>query len=77
MTKVTVDEPLLSKLDSFTVPVVLCDKSGRTLGHFVPICTAGQAAPDDCPYTEEELVLMQQETGGHTLEEIWKSLGRT
>lgn len=77
MTKLVVDEPLRTKLVGLTVPVELCDPSGRTLGHFVPQNVSGLPHPsDECPYSEEELLQMQQETGGRPLAEIWKDLGR-
>ena len=79
MPKVIVDDALRSELDGHDAPVEVCDQSGRTLGHFVPVSATRhqQIALDDCPYTEEELARMQRETGGRALEEIWKGLRRT
>lgn len=81
MKKVTLDPNLRSQLNGLTEELEVCDDSGRTLGHFLPaelyqklIYAAAEAA---CPYSEEELERMSQETGGRPLAEIWKELGRT
>ena len=79
MSRMTIDEPLSTELGGLTTPVELYDASGRMIGHFVPAVSA-QVVPhpsDECPYSIEELARMQQETGGRSLAEIWKSLGRT
>ncbi len=78
MTKIIVDDALRNQLDGFDAPVEFRDQSGRTLGHFVPVSAfrKHQLALDECPYSEEELARMEQETDGRTLAEIWKSLGR-
>jgi hypothetical protein len=39
--------------------------------------TPEQLAADRCPYSPEELARMQQEEGGSSLADIWKSVGRT
>lgn len=81
MTRVIIDDALRKQLDHVSVPIELCDRSGRTLGHFVPAGVSRQdqlvVDLDQCPYSEQELLRMQQETGGRELAEIWKSLGRT
>ncbi|MEX2120852.1 MAG: hypothetical protein WD847_14770 [Pirellulales bacterium] len=78
MVKLIVDEALGRELNSVQGPVALCDPSGRVLGHFVPLSTLReqQQAMDECPYTEAELERLERQTGGRTLAEIWKSLGR-
>jgi hypothetical protein len=78
MSKVTIDDAFGNTLGQFKVPVELCDRTGRTLGRFIPEGVAWQAvlADDRCPYSLQELARMQQETGGRQLSEIWSSLGR-
>jgi hypothetical protein len=79
MTRVIIDAALRARLNGLTEQVEFCDESGRTLGHFVPL--RGDApldpAADGCPYSVEDLRRFRQETGGHTLGEVWKSLPRT
>jgi len=75
MERITINDNLRAQLDTCSVLTEICDQTGRTLGHFVPASASGRS--DDCPYSDEELARMQQEDGGRTLPEIWKSLGRT
>jgi hypothetical protein len=80
MAKITLDTQMRAKLNGLNEQIEVCDESGITIGHFLPIsdyqkllCAAAEAA---CPYTEEELQKFHQEkTGGRPLAEIWKSLG--
>lgn len=78
MSKLVIDDAFGNTLGQFRVPVELCDRAGRTLGHFVPEGLAWQAifAGDNCPYSIQELAKMQQETGGRPLNEVWSRLGR-
>jgi hypothetical protein len=70
-----------TKLDGVTQHVELCDESGRTIGHFLPPSVYDElfyaALAAESPHSPQELRLSHQETGGRTLKEIWKSLGRT
>lgn len=73
MNRITVDNSLTSELDRLNEPAEVVDPSGRRLGHFVP--AASMAAPDECPYSPEELERMRSEEGGRPLGDIWRSLG--
>jgi hypothetical protein len=79
MTKLIVGNDVSDQLDALNSPVDLCDQSGRVLGQFIPAfgITAEQAAADGCPYSIEELRQSQRQTGGRSLAEIWRDLGRT
>ena len=72
MNRMTMDGALTRCLDEIAEPVVVCDDTGRTLGHFVPTVSAG--ARDKCPYSVEELEQMCAALGGRTIGEIWKWL---
>ncbi|HVC95621.1 MAG TPA: hypothetical protein VND64_18150 [Pirellulales bacterium] len=37
MNQITLDASVSNKLNEFTVPIELCDPSGRVLGRFVPM----------------------------------------
>ena len=50
-----------------------CGSCGEHMGRFIP--NREVLDRDQCPYTPEELEEMLSETGGCTLEELWKSLG--
>jgi hypothetical protein len=72
MNRATVDESLKRQLDGLAVPVEVVDEAGRPLGHFVP--RIAMNAPDDCPYSVEQLEAMRSESGGRTLPQIWATL---
>lgn len=76
MTKVTVDETLRSRLNGLNEQVVLCDETGRTLGHFLPADVYREllVAWSEDQISEEELDRRRREPRGRTLSEIWKSL---
>lgn len=73
MNRVVIADPFRSQLGELQSPVEFVDESGNRLGHFVPAPTA--TAPDQCPYTEQELERMRHEQGGKPLSEIWAALG--
>lgn len=81
MQKITLNEALRTQLNGLDANVELCDESGRTLGHFVPLAEYRKlltaVAEGQCPYSEEELQKFEQQTDGRPLAEIWKSLGRS
>lgn len=72
MSVVVVDELMQHELESLTVPVEFRDRQGRLLGRFSPVISGRQArrASDNCPYSDDELDAMRNETGGRTLAEI-------
>lgn len=79
MSRLIVSDAFSNQLDRITLPVELCDQSGKALGHFVPSGFSWNdvLAGDGCPYTTEDLASMRQESGGRSLGEIWRSLGRS
>lgn len=79
MSRLILNDAFSHQLGQFTNPVELCDQSGKALGHFVPsgLSWAGVLKGDGCPYSPDELARMQRETGGRTLAEIWRRLGRS
>ncbi len=78
MSVVVVDELLQHELESLTAPVELRDRQGRLLGRFSPVLSGRQVrrASDNCPYSDDELDAMRNETDGRTLTEIkWDWVG--
>ncbi len=79
MTRLTLDPQLREKLNGLNAQIEICDENGATLGHFLPASVYEKllyaAAEAACPYTKEELQRFQQQPGGRSLDEIWKSLG--
>jgi hypothetical protein len=77
MTQITVDQSIQEKLGGLTSSVALCDSNGQVLGHYLPEAeyTKMLYASYKCDLSEEEWERRRAETGGCTLEEIWKRLG--
>jgi hypothetical protein len=70
MTKIIVDEALLSKLQHLSQPLELCDKSGRVLGQVFPALDLAEYEPWEPPITEEELIKREQEPECYTTAEV-------
>ena len=79
MNKVMLDASLRAKFHNGECELELCDESGRTLAHVVPVDLYQQLvyAWANSQVTDEELARASQEPGGRPLAAIWKSLGRT
>jgi hypothetical protein len=81
MSQLTLDTDLPDKLRHLDQEVELCDENGRIIGHYLPDALYHElfyaALAANSPHSKEELRRRHQETGGHSLSEIWKSLGRT
>jgi len=79
MTQVQIDQVLQQKLGGLNQSVELCDADGKILGRFLPEKEYHEMlyGSVEIPFSEEELARRRAETGGCSLEEIWKRLGRT
>jgi hypothetical protein len=81
MSKITLDASLRSKLNGLNEELEVCDESGATVGHYVPAelyrNMLYQIAEAQYPRTKEELAKLRQQTGGTTLAEFWKKMGRS
>jgi hypothetical protein len=77
MTKVIVDQAVLAKIFDVSRMTQLCDPSGQVIGVFVPTAggTVRVAEEGECPYSDEEIRILRQETSGRPLTEIWRDLG--
>ncbi|HEY7155818.1 MAG TPA: hypothetical protein VH575_17780 [Gemmataceae bacterium] len=70
MTRVIVDETLLSKLHNLSQPLELCDQAGRVLAQVVPTLDLSEYEPWEPPISEEELQRREQETESYTTAEV-------
>jgi len=77
MTQIHIDPSLQHMLAGAQKPIAFCDPSGNVLGHYLPESEYLRMlyATVKCPLSEEEIARREQETGGFTLEEIWRELG--
>jgi hypothetical protein len=74
MTKVVVDQALLARIFDLSKMAELCDSSGQPIGLFVP-SEVRESEEGECPYSDEEIRLLGQQTTGRPLQEIWRDLG--
>jgi hypothetical protein len=78
VTQVTVDESLKQKLGGLDEPVELCGPDGKVLGRYLPEGEYREIlyGSVEIPLSEEEIARRRAETGGCSLEEIWKRVNR-
>lgn len=72
MTRITIPNSLGEQFVGVVDQAELINESGQRLGIFVPAIRRAPGEPED---TLEELEAAANETGGSTLEEIWRELG--
>jgi hypothetical protein len=79
MTQVQVDQALREKLGGLGESVEICGSDGRVLGRYLPESEYREMLYDsvEIPFSEDEIARRRAETGGCSLEEIWKRVGRT
>jgi hypothetical protein len=79
MTQVQVDQSLKEKLGGMNEPLELCDANGQILGHYLSEAEYKKIlyGSFQIPFSDEEIARRRAETGGCSLEEIWKRVGRT
>ena len=72
MSVVVIDEPLQHELAVLTGPTEFRDRQGRLLGRFSPVLSGREVRreSDNCPYSDEQLDEMRNESGGRSLDQI-------
>jgi hypothetical protein len=70
MTRIILDETLLSKLHNLAEPLELCDQSGRVLGRVTPVIDLSEYEPWEPPISEEELQRREQSDEWYTTEQV-------
>jgi hypothetical protein len=73
MTKITCEGVLQLQLDDLRHEIEVCDKSGRTLGRFLPEDAYGRLLAQ-VEFTEEELRRAENQPGGRTTAEVLERL---
>ncbi len=76
MTKITLDQATLAKLNDLRERVEFCNEAGHTLGYFEPVPSRDRSLYErvEAPISEDELRRREQELGGRTLAEILADL---
>jgi hypothetical protein len=80
MSAIIADAELRDKLNGLNEVVEVKSTEGKVLGRFVPEDEYQQMeyalAMAACPFTDEELERRSKETGGSSLADFWKRMGR-
>ena len=80
MSKITLDAQLRQRLNGLGEALEICDEAGQTVGHFIPEQIYQRLlyrlAESQCPYSSEQLTEMRKQTGGKSLDQIWRELGQ-
>jgi hypothetical protein len=76
MAPIQLDPSLLQQLADAQTPVPLCDARGTVVGHYLPEAEYLKVlyANHAIGLSDEEIARRRAETGGSTLEEIWREL---
>src|SRR5438876_10365197 len=79
MSTLQLDKALRERLNGLTEQLAVCDEAGKTVGYFVPdeLYKRMAYAWMESQTNDDELNAIRDEPGGRSLQEIWKSLGRT
>jgi hypothetical protein len=78
MSKITVDQTLLSKLNGLKAQIQLCDASGKTLGFFIPFEEYEKLVYEwvKLRHPADELERIAQEPGERTTAEVLARLNQ-
>jgi hypothetical protein len=78
VSKIILDGELRSKLKGLDEQLELCSEDGTILGRFVPEAVFQQIvyAALKRHHTDAEVEELDRQTGGSSLQEIWRRLGR-
>ena len=80
MSTVVLDADKRVTIDAFNETIEIKKQDGQVIGMYVPEADYKKMlyvwAEAQCPFTKEELEERRKQTGGSSLAEIWKRLGR-
>jgi hypothetical protein len=78
MTQVQVDQSLKQMLGGLENPIELCGPDGNVVGRYLPEAEYKMILYGALriPYSDDEITRRRAQTGGCSLEEIWRRVGR-
>ncbi len=80
MSTVVLDANKRVTIDAFNETIEIKKQDGQVIGMYVPEADYKKMlyawAEAQCPFSKEELEERRKQTGGSSLAEIWKRLGR-
>ena len=78
MTQVQVDQSLKQMLGGLENPIELCGPDGNVVGRYLPEAEYKKILYGtlQIPYSDDEITRRRAQTGGSSLEDIWRRVGR-
>ena len=78
MSKIVMGPELLRQFQNVNEQVEFCDQAGKTVGHFLPETLYQEMvnAYVEKVFPKSEVEEALRQSGGKTLKEIWRKLGR-
>lgn len=70
MVRVTIDQGLEARLLDSPMPIELCDRGGRVVGHFIPVAKPARYQGVESPTPEHELERRSREEPGRPLADV-------
>ena len=70
MVRVTIDQELEARLLDAPMPIELCDRGGRVVGHFSPVAQPARYQGVESPTPEYELERRSREEPGRPLADV-------
>jgi hypothetical protein len=70
MVRVTIDQGLEARLLDAPMPIELCDRGGRVVGHFIPVAKPARYQGVESPTPEHELERRSREEVGRPLADV-------
>lgn len=70
MVRVTIDQGLEARLLDAPMPIELCDRGGRVVGHFIPVAQPTRYQSVESPTPEHELERRSREEPGCSLADV-------
>jgi hypothetical protein len=78
MGRVVLSRALEADFHDFQDPLEVCNSEGKAVGLFLPLANYKDLLTNlDIPYSKDELERRRQEKGGSSLDEFWRTVGRT
>jgi len=78
MGRVVLTPALEAEFQGFRSPLEICNAEGKAVGLFLPIANYKDLLTKlEIPYSKDELERRRQEKGGSSLDDFWRTVGRS
>jgi hypothetical protein len=78
MGRVVLTPALEAEFHGFESPLEVCNSQGKAVGLFLPLASYKELLGNlEIPYSAEELERRRQEKEGSSLDDFWRTIGRS